>query len=100
MEAKKQLNNWACEGEWQLAEDKEEERRKLQREPCGCKIIFYGLMSDMGGEIKFCPLHEAAGEMLKALQAALKHLAHQRDGVVLQIEVALKEVIAKAKGEK
>ncbi len=39
-------------------------------EPCGCKIIFYGLMSDMGGEIKFCPLHAAAPAMQAKLQAA------------------------------
>ena len=39
-------------------------------EKCGCKIIFYGLMSDMGGEIKFCPLHAAAPQMQAKLQAA------------------------------
>ena len=39
-------------------------------EPCGCDIIFYGLMSDMGAEIKFCPVHEAAPAMQIKLQAA------------------------------
>ena len=51
-------------------------------EPCGCKIIFYGLMSDMGGEIKFCPLHAAAPEVVMAQAPVVEAEAQPTIGTV------------------
>ena len=56
-------------------------------EPCGCDIIFYGLMSDMGAEIKFCPVHEAAPAMQIKLQAA-EEMARVLDKVIMTVNNA------------
>ena len=59
-------------------------------EPCGCKIIFYGLMSDMGGEIKYCPLHAAAENMKTELER-LRDLVGEADYELVDAVIALTE---------
>ena len=68
-------------------------------EPCGCDIIFYGLMSDMGGEIKFCPLHGAAEEILQAAKKVSQKATHRAGKAGQNFTDAiheLRKIIAKA----
>jgi len=68
---------------------------------CGCQIVYDE--KRLRGKIKFCPLHEAAPDLLEACEKALGWLITLNNSVEYKTLpddiVFVNEAIAKAKGE-
>lgn len=77
----------------------------MNQEPCGCYCI-----QDVSDSLKpnpykivFCPLHEAAGELFRALKLAhlaLESLYHGDENDYDAHQAEIEKAIAKAKGGK
>lgn len=70
----------------------EANRRKVDPTACACRIT--------DGEIVHCPMHEAAPELLEALEnlVTAHDVSMGKGAVRLRIEIA-HDLVAKAKGE-